>query len=47
MLLEISAETVPVVISALGYGPIVLNEVFLAFWLMVKGFDLSVKGENV
>jgi len=23
------------------YSPIILNEVFLAIWLMVKGFNLS------
>ena len=29
----------PVIGAILGYAPIILNEAFLALWLMVKGFD--------
>ena len=31
----------PVVIMIIGYAPIILNEVFLAIWLIVKGFELK------
>ena len=40
-LLEISIDTLPVILLAIGYSPIILNEVFLAIWLMVKGFDIT------
>lgn len=34
--------TIPIAVLIVGYVPIMLNEVFLAIWLMVKGF--TVKG---
>jgi hypothetical protein len=40
-LLEIPGNTLPIPILVLGYSPIILNEVFLAVWLMIKGFNLS------
>ena len=29
----------PVIGQIIGYAPIILNEAFLAFWLMIKGFN--------
>lgn len=38
-LLEIANLTLSTPILVLGYAPIILNEVFLAIWLIVKGFN--------
>jgi hypothetical protein len=29
----------PMLGTIIGYAPIILNEVFLAIWLMIKGFN--------
>ncbi|MEN7982445.1 MAG: DUF4386 domain-containing protein [Nanoarchaeota archaeon] len=42
-LLEITGNIPPMQILFLGYFPIILNEVFLAIWLIIKGFNLPKK----
>lgn len=45
-LLEITNSTIPKLILGLGYSQIMLNEVFLAIWFMVKGFNLAAIGPD-
>jgi hypothetical protein len=43
-LLNITGEVIPIPVAALGYSQIMLNEIFLAVWLMVKGFQKRSDG---
>jgi len=40
-LMIVSIETLPATILGIGFAPIFLNEIFLAIWLMVKGFNFT------
>lgn len=45
-LLEMTNITTPMLILGLGYSQIMLNEVFLAIWLVVKGFNSASIGPD-
>ena len=45
-LLEMTNITIPMLLLGLGYSQIMLNEVFLAIWLMVKGFNSAAIGAD-
>jgi hypothetical protein len=38
--IDMIKNPLPMIILAIGYAPIILNEVFLAFWLIIKGFNI-------
>lgn len=44
-LLELTIVTVPTIVAVIGFAPIILNEVFLAIWLIVKGFNSQKKSD--
>ncbi|WP_105615455.1 DUF4386 domain-containing protein [Vallitalea okinawensis] len=45
-LMELTNNIIPMLILGIGYSQIMLNEVFLAIWLMVKGFNPAAIGSD-